>query len=168
MLSGLGPSPNSRSEPNWLGVMSDSCPGSPRSESSPACRGQVFEHQYVYYGEGLRGARGVRERGEAALTTNAWLPVVGTRGPIWHGLASPGCVCRQSRGWREYVRLEGRGRCWWLRRGHPGLLMQLGARVSGSRGSTLWATSGACGVTNGLMRWRWLQWTSYQAIFKCV
>lgn len=39
----------------------------------------------------------------------------------------------------------------WLSKGHPRLWRQLGERVSGSRGSTLWITSGVWSVTNGLM-----------------
>lgn len=49
-----------------------------------------------------------------------------------------------------YVRLEGRvGEGRWggvggyRREGHPGVWRQLGERVSGSRGSTLWTTSGS-------------------------
>lgn len=44
------------------------------------------------------------------------------------------------------------GGCRWLQKGHPGLWMKLGERVSGSRGST---TSGVWSVTNGLMWQRW-------------
>ncbi len=51
------------------------------------------------------------------------------------------------------MRPEGRvgGGVGGYRRGHPRLWRQLGERVSGSRGSTLWTTLGAWSVTNGLM-----------------